>query len=180
VFLGHGAGADGEVAAMRIFTPAAELTFAGHPSVGTAWFLARRGVPVRTLRVPAGEVEVRVDGDLTWISARPDWAPDFNWSTVDTAAELAALDPGSFTDGQHYVYVWLDEAAGTVASRMFAPAMGIAEDQATGAAAIRLTQRLDRDLTIVQGDGSRLHTHRRPDGRVEVGGRTRFDRSLTI
>jgi trans-2,3-dihydro-3-hydroxyanthranilate isomerase len=27
---------------LRIFTPAAELPFAGHPSVGTAWLLARR------------------------------------------------------------------------------------------------------------------------------------------
>jgi predicted PhzF superfamily epimerase YddE/YHI9 len=177
VFLERGAG---EVAAMRIFTPAAELPFAGHPSVGTAWFLARRGTAVRTLRVPAGDVEVRVDGDLTWIAAEAAWAPDFTWSTVDSPAELAALDPASFTEGHHYTYVWLDEAAGTIASRMFAPAFGIAEDQATGAAAIRLTHRLDRDLTIVQGEGSRLRTRRRPDGRIEVGGRTRFNRSLTV
>jgi len=26
---------------MRIFTPTAELSFAGHPSVGTAWLLGR-------------------------------------------------------------------------------------------------------------------------------------------
>ena len=31
---------------MRIFTPAEELPFAGHPSVGTAWLLAREGSPV--------------------------------------------------------------------------------------------------------------------------------------
>jgi trans-2,3-dihydro-3-hydroxyanthranilate isomerase len=35
---------------VRIFTPAAELAFAGHPSVGTAWVLARDGV------LAAGEV----------------------------------------------------------------------------------------------------------------------------
>lgn len=29
---------------LRIFTPASELPFAGHPSVGTAWLLARLGV----------------------------------------------------------------------------------------------------------------------------------------
>jgi trans-2,3-dihydro-3-hydroxyanthranilate isomerase len=29
---------------LRIFTPLAELPFAGHPSVGTAWVLARRGL----------------------------------------------------------------------------------------------------------------------------------------
>ena len=36
--------------AVRIFTPGTELPFAGHPSVGTAWLLARLG------RIPAGEV----------------------------------------------------------------------------------------------------------------------------
>jgi len=36
--------------AVRIFTPGTELPFAGHPSIGTAWLLARLG------RIPAGEV----------------------------------------------------------------------------------------------------------------------------
>ena len=35
---------------VRIFTPASELPFAGHPSVGTAWLLARLS------RIPAGRV----------------------------------------------------------------------------------------------------------------------------
>src|SRR5690348_8713439 len=38
----------------RIFTPAAEIAFAGHPTVGAAWWLRERGTPVRTLQVPAG------------------------------------------------------------------------------------------------------------------------------
>ena len=36
--------------AVRIFTPGTELPFAEHPSIGTAWLLARLG------RIPAGEV----------------------------------------------------------------------------------------------------------------------------
>src|SRR5712664_4939062 len=32
------------VAALRIFTPARALPFAGHPTVGTAWVLAAHGV----------------------------------------------------------------------------------------------------------------------------------------
>jgi trans-2,3-dihydro-3-hydroxyanthranilate isomerase len=35
---------------VRIFTPGAELPFAGHPSIGTAWLLARLG------RIPTGDV----------------------------------------------------------------------------------------------------------------------------
>jgi trans-2,3-dihydro-3-hydroxyanthranilate isomerase len=45
------AGGDARV---RIFTPAQELPFAGHPSVGTAWELVRRGM------VPAREPLTRV------------------------------------------------------------------------------------------------------------------------
>ena len=33
-------------ARIRIFTPAGELPFAGHPSVGVAWWFAQRGIPV--------------------------------------------------------------------------------------------------------------------------------------
>ena len=35
---------------LRIFTPAEELPFAGHPSIGSAWLMAQRGA-VRTSRV---------------------------------------------------------------------------------------------------------------------------------
>ena len=52
------------------------------------------------------------------------------------------------------------------------PAFGIREDEATGSAAMRLTADLGRDLEIVQGRGSLLHTHVRYLGQqVEVGGR---------
>src|SRR3712207_1371418 len=50
---------------LRIFTPATELAFAGHPTVGAAWWLRERGTPVRTLQVPAGIVQVSYDDDLT-------------------------------------------------------------------------------------------------------------------
>ena len=43
-------GSDRADYAVRIFTPGNELPFAGHPSIGTAWLLARLG------RIPAGDV----------------------------------------------------------------------------------------------------------------------------
>jgi predicted PhzF superfamily epimerase YddE/YHI9 len=63
---------------------------------------------------------------------------------------------------------------------MFAPEMGISEDQATGAAAVRITARLGRDLTIVQGDGSVLLTSLVDAGLVRVGGRTVYDRRVRL
>src|SRR5262245_34360995 len=50
---------DGVDYELRIFTPNTELPFAGHPSVGTAWLMARLG------RVPVGRVVQRcIAGDL--------------------------------------------------------------------------------------------------------------------
>src|SRR5499425_2169244 len=43
VFLLPSATAEG-AAALRIFTPAREVPFAGHPTIGTAWVLATHGL----------------------------------------------------------------------------------------------------------------------------------------
>jgi trans-2,3-dihydro-3-hydroxyanthranilate isomerase len=53
-----------EIPRVRIFTPGAELPFAGHPLVGMAWTLNHLGPGgCDTLRCPAFEVEVRLEGD---------------------------------------------------------------------------------------------------------------------
>lgn len=180
------AAADGSaesVAVIRIFTPAGELPFAGHPSVGVAWWLARRGTPIAVLAEKAGDVAVRSDGDTTWITGRESWAPVFEFVQCDSAAEVNALDATTFEGAHFYAWSWLDEGAGRIRSRMFAPDMGIVEDEATGAAAVRITARLERDLEIEQGTGSRIRTVLGSGvnaGTVDVGGRTVFDRTLTL
>ncbi len=62
----------------HIYTPTAEMPFAGHPTVGASWWLKDRGMPVKTLQVPAGIVQVTYAGDLTSVSARAQWAPPFS------------------------------------------------------------------------------------------------------
>jgi predicted PhzF superfamily epimerase YddE/YHI9 len=161
---------DAQEGHLRIFTPAVELAFAGHPTVGTAWWLRRRGYDARQLVVPAGTVDVTRDGDVTRVRARTEWAPEFGWHQVGSVEEVEAADPTAFSEGQHYVWAWVDEDAGEVRSRMFAPAMGIVEDQATGAAAIGFTGLQQRDLTITQGEGSRIATTWEGDGWATVGG----------
>ncbi|MFB2597902.1 PhzF family phenazine biosynthesis protein [Herbiconiux sp. P17] len=167
-------------ARIRIFTPAAELPFAGHPCVGSAWWLAQSGLPVDVLRVSAGDVAVRYDGDFTWITGRASWAPEFTWHPLGSPAEVDALDPGAFTEGKHYLWAWVDEESGHLRSRMFAPAMGIPEDEATGAAAVRITALLDRDLAIDQGAGSRILTRRLGGDDIAVGGRTVAAHAATL
>lgn len=164
---------DGASVSARIFTPALELPFAGHPTVGLAAWLHRGGDPVTEINVPAGSVRVRVDGPRVFVNALPEWCPVFELTRLDSPADVDAVDPDAFAEGQHYLWAWADEGAGRVRARMFAPDFGIREDEATGAAAIRLTAELGRDLEIRQGAGSVLHTHPRYLGQqVEVGGRT--------
>ncbi len=158
-------------AAMRLFTPSVELPFAGHPAVGAAWWLARRGSPALVLAVRAGDVEVRREGDLTLVAARPEWGPVFSWLQLPGPEAVTALRATSFTEGVHYAWAWEDEGRGVVRSRMFAPALGVGEDEATGSAAVRLSALLGRDLEIRQGGGSRLSTRLLDDGRVLLGGR---------
>jgi predicted PhzF superfamily epimerase YddE/YHI9 len=85
-------------------------------------------------------------------------------------AEVEALAGAPAGDGSFYAWAWLDKAGGTVRSRYFAPAIGIAEDEATGVAAVVLTDRLGRDLEIHQGRGSLLRTRVGPGGTVDLGG----------
>ncbi len=156
---------------VQIYTPAVELPFAGHPTVGTAWWLRQQGYDAERLLTPAGSLEVTRDGVLTWIRAHTGWTPQFTWHEMADATAVLAADPSSWTSGQHYVWAWVDEPAGTLRSRMFAPTMGIVEDEATGAAAIALTALQRRDLDITQGQGSRIHTRWDGDGWARIGGR---------
>lgn len=165
----------------QIFTPATELPFAGHPTVGAGWFLRDRGTPVRTLQVPAGIVQVSYDGDVTTISARAEWAPEFEFHTFASTEELFAADPDDYSDDiQHYLWTWLDESEGALRSRMFAHNLGVPEDEATGAAAVRITEHLSRDLHITQGKGSVIQTTWSPEGWVGVAGRVVRDDDVQI
>ncbi|OBI79430.1 PhzF family phenazine biosynthesis protein [Mycobacterium sp. E740] len=156
----------------RIHTPAVELPFAGHPTVGAAWWLRDKGTPVHTLRVHAGLVQVGYTDDLTSVRARSEWAPEFAIHDIASVDELLALDPSDYPDDiNHYVWAWVDREQGVLRSRMFASDLGVPEDEATGSAAARITDYLSRDLTIVQGKGSHIQTEWSPEGWVRISGR---------
>lgn len=158
---------------VAIFTPTLELPFAGHPLVGTAWLLAYQGTPVEMLRPPAGEVEVRVQDVRAYAAARPEWAPPFRWVELGSPEQVDALEgpPG----GHDLVgaYAWRDESS--VRARVFPLRLGIVEDEATGAAAVRLGEMLGRAVTLEQGRGSVIHVRPRSDGLIEIGGSVALD-----
>lgn len=209
-------GAEGTSFDVRIFTPASELPFAGHPTVGTAILLTMLG------RVPGGErlsrlvlreqvgpvpVEVRmVDGRPVFATLAaprvpeagpPPPAPEIlarvlsidesdlggSLATANYSAGVpflfvsvrdrdalgrARVDVGAWE--RHLAQAWAPhlyvttddtgEEGVALRARMFAPAMGITEDAATGGAATALAGLLAaRDAgadgtwcwTVVQG-----------------------------
>lgn len=166
---------DREAGCCRIFTPGSELPFAGHPSVGTAWLLAREGRSVEVLRPPAGEIAVRRHGELTFVAARAEWSPPFELRQLPAPAAVEALPSPPPGDQMTYYWAWADEGEGVVRSRCFPVEEGIEEDEATGSASISLTVQLGRPLTIHQGLGSLLQTAPLGEGRAEVGGRVVLD-----
>jgi predicted PhzF superfamily epimerase YddE/YHI9 len=162
---------DAERGEIRIFTPAVELNFAGHPAVGTAWLL--EGVDV--LRVAAGEVAVRRDGELVHVAARPEWGPPHEFAELASPEEVEALDGPPGGHDLLTTWSWIDEPAGVLRARAFLARIGIAEDEATGSAATKLCAQLGRSIDIRQGRSSRILARPGEDGFVEIGGRSVLD-----
>src|SRR6266850_3137086 len=116
------------VAAIRIFTPAHEVPFAGHPTIGTSWVLATEGVTRGATRFVLeeriGPVPVEVEGDpaqphFLWMQHRDaTFGPQIkNRAGVAAALGLAESDliagvpiePGS--TGNEFLYVPLRDRA---------------------------------------------------------------------
>ncbi|HZQ08771.1 MAG TPA: PhzF family phenazine biosynthesis protein [Anaerolineae bacterium] len=83
---------------VRIFTPEAEVPFAGHPTLGTSFVIQReiigKPVPSLTLNLKVGQIPVTFDDKLLWMKQN---APMFGatCSPADVAPVLN-LDVGDF------------------------------------------------------------------------------------
>lgn len=171
---------------LRIFTPAMELPFAGHPTVGAALVLAEAtDLSNLALEEAAGRVDVRIDRRegrrfATLTAPRLSERLPIEIESEAVAASLGAA-PGALAPipaaaysagvpflfaplagaealaaaavdlpvwrthiadsrAPHIAALWMQDwrNGGEVHLRMFAPAMGITEDPATGAAAAAL------------------------------------------
>ena len=158
------------VPVVRIFTPSAELPFAGHPLVGCAWYLAKGGGSQEgVLKCEIGEVPYRVEGDAASVSVartadvkRVDGAelasrcrlpvPLKTW-VVNVPQPYTVMDVGSestvasaepdFGELARWDAVYLFARTGNRARvRFFAPFDGVDEDPATGSAAFALASML--------------------------------------
>jgi predicted PhzF superfamily epimerase YddE/YHI9 len=152
----------GDVPTLRIFTPAVELPFAGHPLVGTAWVLNEMGPGAARMQIQIGEVRVASEGDDVWVIP-PSLSRDVVPEAVDAGlgvggerawrvrvpSEYLVLEVGSSADVEaaRPILDRVREAAdglylvagrNEVRARFFAPRLGVDEDPATGSAAVAL------------------------------------------
>ena len=210
---------------VRIFTPATELPFAGHPVLGTAFVVGRAmGSNVVRLQTGLGVVPVTLEragaGEPTYgemeqfvPALEPFDAVDALVAALGAAPDAGALPIAAYRNGPVHVYVELPSQEAVAAlqpdlaalerlgvygincfagsgqrwkTRMFGPALGVAEDPATGSAAGPFAVHLARhgrvafgtDIDIVQGVeiGRRSVLRARAEGdgdhveRVFVGG----------
>jgi trans-2,3-dihydro-3-hydroxyanthranilate isomerase len=105
---------------MRIFTPGSELSFAGHPSVGTAWVL---GPGTWTQTTSGATVTVVADTEGAEMTQ-----PDPKLTEVDPEGMAKALTLTGVEGA------WLSEAGGT--NHVLVPATGPLEDLAPDLAAV--------------------------------------------
>jgi trans-2,3-dihydro-3-hydroxyanthranilate isomerase len=187
---------------IRIFTPRAELPFAGHPTIGTAAVLSflqlapaadahgtvmyEEGIGPIAVRVQpargrsvfaefeiAAPLAMRPSANLADLARAAGLAPSairetwcagigipfcFVQLTDERAVDGAAIDPKRWqalvADGcAAQVFLFCGDFAdgGTLYARMLAPALGVAEDPATGSACVGLVASLAERSALAEG-----------------------------
>jgi predicted PhzF superfamily epimerase YddE/YHI9 len=165
---------------LRLFTPACELPFAGHPLVGASWLLAQEtGVQPDALRPSLLDevVPTFVEDGFTWIRGAVAHAPNWDHVQLADAAEVEALSPP--VRGERWqriqVWAWVDEPSGAIRARVFALDFDVVEDEACGSATLMLAAQLNRAIIVRHGRNSLLLARPVGDGYGEVGGRVAYE-----
>ena len=164
---------EGSIPFARIFTPAEELPFAGHPLVGAAWCLTVIGPgDMNRIRYPAGEAGIHRDGEVTWIDVAMDGAVvapedaqsflgragitaiesvarvmiprEYVLARLPSAAHVADLEPDMAVLAERFGTLVYAREGSSVRARFFAPQSAVPEDPATGSAAVALATVLSR------------------------------------
>jgi trans-2,3-dihydro-3-hydroxyanthranilate isomerase len=181
-------------ARLRIFTPTAELPFAGHPVLGTAFVVGGRS-DAESVRLQTGlgviPLELRRDGDKVVYAQMDQRIPEIEAFPREQellealGLERSELPIEAYRNGPIHVYVALPDeervaalrpdfamledlgaeygincfagGQGRYETRMFAPALGVREDPATGSAAGPLALHLVRNGRLVFGEPIEIH-----------------------
>jgi trans-2,3-dihydro-3-hydroxyanthranilate isomerase len=158
---------------VRIFTPASELPFAGHPLVGTAWVLSMLGPqPTGRIETVVGPVSYSVDDEVVTVVCNvavtefendevrrtaasagmpsPEWTTtlglpkDYQIAAFSSFDDIEGLTPDMDALTGHFGFLAFARRGDRVKARFFAPGSGVPEDPATGSAAVALAHALRR------------------------------------
>jgi trans-2,3-dihydro-3-hydroxyanthranilate isomerase len=173
----------GTVPFARIFTPADELPFAGHPLVGAAWALTVMGPgEMDRIRYREGEAAFHFEDDLMWVEVAMDGevAPpgdvgdylgragivpvedarrvmlpkEYVVARLPSFEAVATLAPDMDVLAERFGTLVYAREESHVRARFFAPETAVPEDPATGSAAVGLA-------TVLAADGE-------PEGRLSI------------
>jgi len=224
VFVQQPTRADADVR-VRIFTPARELPFAGHPTIGTACLLADLGVLTQganriVLEENIGLVPVRLQrendqpwfAELTAAQSPQVRAADFDLASLPAVLGIDAAGISSVrlascgnpfvmvtvrqpeilqgidfdasaakrllaNSWGHAFYIAAQGYEGEWRTRMFAPDLGVAEDPATGSAAVAFAGAMALDALVRGEQGEFAWTIRQG---VEMGRPSLLQASASI
>ncbi len=207
---------EGDPPHVRIFTPTMEMPFAGHPLVGAAYHLFRSGSHAERIRCGIGEVKIRTEGKLVWVEApmfhenayrdgaifarrvgladpkstwRVEMPLDYRLVELASPDDVARAAPDTEAFGAAHGLTVFARSGGHIRMRFFIPDAGIAEDPATGSAAVALATRfaaageLDGSASIDQGEeiGHPSRIELRWEGRTaSIGGAVAVDEPMEL
>lgn len=161
---------------VRIFTPARELPFAGHPLVGAAYVLNELGPGgCDQIECGIGTVSIGMDPERAWFETSLDqpvrMVPPTHGAKAANVVEMpipyTLLEYGlgyeieeldSEAEWPGMCYAWAATGENSVKARFFARDAGVVEDPATGSAATALAAvlqsrgQLANGRTIYQGE----------------------------
>ena len=157
---------------ISIFSPIQECPFSMYAALGVAWYIKNKlNTQINELVSKDQRIIVSFDAQKTWVRSKISILPDWNFIEYQTPNEIESLQVNDFLDKKHVmVWAWIDKQKGMIRARTFASDWGIPEDEANGSGAIRLADKLQKNITIIHGKGSIIYAKPIDQNYGKVGG----------
>ena len=164
---------------VSIFSLTGEISFAGAPLVGVAWFIEKTmGERIDAISCQGAHTKVVHDENLVWVVAEDiSILPAWKLEQLQDTDEVEKIKAAERSENDHsYVWAWIDQSLGVarVRARTFAPGWDIPEEEANGSGSMLLANKVGKSLLIEHGKGSYIRATKVATG-VAVGGLVKED-----
>lgn len=159
-----------------------EIDFAGVPAIGAAWLLSKLdGKSITAMKGGAGDINVKQDGELTWVRASLATMPPWHHKKLENAQAVERIALYETKTWEHtMVWAWIDEARGLIRARTFATDWGILEAEGNGSSAMLLAATVNKSIEVKHGAGSVIFANPASNGCADVGGRVAKEPSTNV